>query len=194
MTKFLIVYDHPYIHSFNHAVLEKVVTKLTQQGDSYDVIDLYRDGFNPAYDAEELRLFHRGQTHDPLVRQYLTQLKTADALIVITPIWWNDLPGMLKGFIDKVMKEGPELTHVVTKTGVQGTLTNIRKGYVLTTSTSPTFYLRWACGNAIKKVFIHTTLKQLGIRHVKWSNCGGITNATAEKREGYLAKVSQMSF
>ncbi|ERL65956.1 hypothetical protein L248_2032 [Schleiferilactobacillus shenzhenensis LY-73] len=101
---------------------------------------------------------------------------------------------MLKGFVDKVMKEGPGLTHVVTKRGVQGTLTNIKKGYVLTTSTSPTFYLRFFCGNAIKKVFIDATLKQLGIHHVRWSNLGGITSATKEKRQKYLQSVSQMTF
>lgn len=194
MTQFLIIYTHPYDRSFNHAELDRVTAKLTEQGDPYQVIDLYHDGFNPAYDAEELRLFHSGQTHDPLVTQYLTQLKAADAVIFITPIWWNDLPGMLKGFIDKVMKEGAGLTHVVTKTGVKGTLTNIQKTYVLTTSTSPTFYLRFFCGNAIKKVFIRATLKQLGMQHVCWSNFGGITNASEEKRKDYLQKIVQMAF
>ncbi|MCT2907657.1 flavodoxin family protein [Schleiferilactobacillus harbinensis] len=194
MTQFLIIYTHPYDRSFNHAELDRVTAKLTEQGDPYQVIDLYHDGFNPAYDAEELRLFHSGQTHDPLVTQYLTQLKAADAVIFITPIWWNDLPGMLKGFIDKVMKEGAGLTHVVTKTGVKGTLTNIQKTYVLTTSTSPTFYLRFFCGNAVKQVFIGATLKQLGMQHVRWSNFGGITNAPEEKRKAYLEKVGQMAF
>ncbi|KLI75110.1 MULTISPECIES: NAD(P)H-dependent oxidoreductase [Lacticaseibacillus] len=194
MTKFLIIYTHPYNGSFNHAVLEKVQEKLQRQGDTTDVIDLYRDEFNPTYDAEELKLFHAGQTHDPLVTQYLQKIKAAEALIIITPIWWNDIPGMLKGFIDKVMKEGPGLTHVVTKRGVQGTLTNIKKGYILTTSTSPTLYLRFFCGNAVKKVLIGATLKQLGIRHVQWSNFGGITNSTEGQRRLYLQSIDKKAF
>ncbi|KRL96830.1 NAD(P)H-dependent oxidoreductase [Liquorilactobacillus satsumensis] len=194
MNKVLIVYCHPYNQSFNHAVLTAVKSNLEKQNCAYAVIDLYRDNFKPFYDAEELRLFHSGKTHDPLVTKYLTQLKNASGIIFITPIWWNSIPGMLKGFIDKVMKEGEGLSHIVTRTGIRGCLTNLKHAYVLTTSTSPTFYFKCFMGNGIQKIFINKTLKQIGVKHGTWLNCGGITNSTLAKRQRYLQRIESLPF
>ena len=191
MSKFAIVYCHPYDKSFNHAILLAVCQNLSNRAIGYTILDLYHDGFQPTYDQEELSLFHSGQTHDPLVKKYLNTLKEVDGLIIVTPVWWNDIPAMLKGFIDKVMKEGPGLSHVFTKRGVKGLLTNLKHVYVLTTSTSPTFYLRLFCGNALQGVFIKHTLRQLGIRRAHWQNFGNITHSSLKQRQKYLEYVTE---
>lgn len=194
MTTILIVYCHPYNQSFNHAVLDQVIYNLRSKKIPWHLIDLYGEQFNPIYDAKELELFHDGGTHDPQVTAYLHELRTADQLIIITPVWWNSVPAMLKGFIDKVMKEGPGLSHTVTKTGVKGELTNIQRAYVFTTSTSPTLYLKYFSGNAIKKIFINKTLKQLGIGHRTWVNFGGISSSTPVRRSNYLKAIAHYHF
>ena len=191
MTRTLIVYCHPYAGSFNHAVLETVEANLKRQQQRYQLIDLHADGFDPRYDAEELRLFHEGGTHDPLVVKYLELLRETHGLIVITPIWWNEIPGMLKGFVDKVMKEGEELSHVVTRTGIRGRLTNIAWARVYTTSTSPTWYYRLFMGDGVKRIFLNHTLRQLGVKHRRWRNFGGITGSTADRRQHYLSSLSR---
>lgn len=159
MNSFLIIYCHPYQKSLNHAVLQAVENNLSQKQIQYTIIDLYQEKFQPIYDLEELRLFHTGETHDPLVEKYLDLLKKAQGVIIITPIWWNSIPGMLKGFIDKVMKEGEGLSHTVSKMGIHGCLTNLTHAYVLTTSTSPTIYFKLFMGNSIKK---YSFLKHCG--------------------------------
>lgn len=194
MNNILIIYCHPYEESLNHAVLQSVKDNLTHRKIGYKIIDLYKDKFQPFYDLEELRLFHSGQTHDPLVKKYLQLLKNAQGIIIISPIWWNSIPGMLKGFIDKVMKEGEGLSHTVSKTGIHGCLTNLTHAYVLTTSTSPTLYFKLFMGNSIKRLFISKTLKQLGIKHGTWINFGGVTNSTSTKRKKYLQKIKNYQF
>lgn len=189
----LIVYCHPYNKSFNHAILERIEDNLKHRNKSYKVIDLYKDGFVPVYDLEEMRLFHTGETHDPLVKKYLNWLKETPEVIFITPFWWNGIPGMLKGFIDKVMKEGEGLSHTVTKTGIHGELTNIKHTFVFTTSTSPTFYLKLFLGNGIKRIFINKTLKQLGMQDRHWYNFGGVSNSSDDRREKYLKKVAKIN-
>ena len=188
----LIIYCHPYDKSFNHAVLENVGNNLRQNNKDYKLIDLYKDGFVPIYDLEEMRLFHTGQTHDPLVKKYLSWLKETPEVIFITPFWWNGIPGMLKGFIDKVMKEGQGLSHTVTKTGIHGELTNVKHTYVFTTSTSPTFYLKLFLGNGIKKIFVNKTLKQLGMQDRHWYNFGGVSTSVG-RRKKYLDKIAKMN-
>lgn len=189
----LIIYCHPYDKSFNHAVLENVENNLKQNNKDYKLIDLYKDGFVPIYDLEEMRLFHTGQTHDPLVKKYLSWLKETPEVIFITPFWWNGLPGMLKGFIDKVMKEGEGLSHTVTKTGIHGELTNVKHTYVFTTSTSPTFYLKLFLGNGIKRIFINKTLKQLGMQDCHWYNFGGVSTSSVDRHKKYLEKILKIN-
>ena len=189
----LIIYCHPYDKSFNHAVLENVENNLRQNNKDYKLIDLYKDGFVPIYDLEEMRLFHTGQTHDPLVKKYLSWLKETPEVIFITPFWWNGIPGMLKGFIDKVMKEGQGLSHTVTKTGIHGELTNVKHTYVFTTSTSPTFYLKLFLGNGIIKIFVNKTLKQLGMQDRHWYNFGGVSTSSVGRRKKYLDKIAKMN-
>lgn len=194
MSKYVIIYCHPYTKSFNHAILEKIIENLKLHHHKFEVIDLYKEEFNPVYSAPELKLYHTGGTLDPQVTRYLKFLRQATGVIFVTPLWWNSIPGMLKGFIDKVMKEGEGLSHTVTKTGIYGELTNIRHTYVFTTSTSPTFYVRLFLGNGIKKIFINKTLKQLGMKNKHWYNFGGISNSKSERREKYLAKIKQINF
>ncbi|MDM7642679.1 NAD(P)H-dependent oxidoreductase [Leuconostoc citreum] len=190
----LIIYCHPYQKSFNHAILDAVQQSLRQSNLNYQTIDLYADDFSPAYSTEELKLYHSGKTTDPLVEKYLKLLKTVHTVIIISPVWWNSVPGMLKGFIDKVMKEGENLSHTVTKLGVKGELRNIKRCYLITTSSSPTFYIRFFNGNGIKKIFLNQTLKQLGFQGRSWINLGMISTTTAEKRKKFLKSMQLKKF
>lgn len=190
MSRTLIIYCHPYDKSYNHAVMSRVIETLQARSEDYELIDLYADRFDPTYSAEELELYASGQTRDPLVSTYLAAVKRATRLVIIAPIWWNDIPATLKGFFDKVMKKGVDKAYTSTKFGLHGNLGTIRSAIILTTSTSPTFYLKIFCGNAIKRVFINATLKQLGITRVRWRNLGGITSSTESTRSDFLAKAA----
>ncbi|MGI5898370.1 MAG: NAD(P)H-dependent oxidoreductase [Christensenellales bacterium] len=185
----LIIYSHPYPGSFNHAILEKVKEALEAKGKPYEVIDLCADGFDPRYSVEELALFNKGGTLDPLVTAYQEKIKNADAMVVIAPVWWCDVPAVLKGFLDKVMKPG--FAYESTPVGIKGSLTHIKSVLAITTASSPTWYLRLFAGNAIKNVFLNTSMKQLGVAKRKWMNCGQITNITQEAREKFLEKVKE---
>lgn len=141
--KTLIIYAHLYDKSFNHAIFTKVQQILKARKEEFSAIDLYWDNFNPAYDARELSLFKAGKTSDPNVKKYQKLLKEANRLIFIFPVWWNDTPAIIKGFIDKVMKK--QFAYNVGATGVIGHLKNIQRVEVMTTSTSPTWYLKMFC-------------------------------------------------
>ncbi|KRL37870.1 NAD(P)H-dependent oxidoreductase [Liquorilactobacillus uvarum] len=188
MEQALIIYCHPYAKSFNHAILESIIAELNRRNVDYQVIDLYADHFSPVYTSEELALFSSGKTLDPQVLRYQEMLKKADRLIFVSPIWWNGIPGMLKGFIDKIMKK--KFAYLPTKTGISGQLTNIKTAKVFTTSTSPTWYLKLFCGNAINKAFVKTTLKQLGIKKTSWQNLGGIDSKSTKQLTAYLKNIA----
>ena len=183
----LIVYCHPYQGSFCHAVLEALTSKLSAAGTPYDVIDLHADEFDPTYSTEELSLFSRGGTVDPLVERYQKMLKAAGRLVLIAPVWWNGLPAQLKGWFDKVMKPGFAYTQ---KDGWTGLLTNIQEETVYTTSGNNTEALETQGGDAIRRALIGGTFVQLGFGPARWVNFGGLDDATPEQLRAYLEQVA----
>ena len=187
----LVVYCHPWEGSLNHAVLEALCRRLAREGESFEVIDLYADGFDPALSREELAGYSSGTVLDPLVERYQALVAQASRLVFVTPIWWNDVPAMLRGFIDKVMLAG--FSWEATGSGLLGTLTHIKSCDLFTTSAEPTEHLE----AALTSSFIEGTLAQLGIGGLgaeraanrRWHNFGLIDASTPEQRAAWLAEV-----
>ncbi len=101
----LILYAHPCDASFNHAVLEQVQRGLRDGNHSFRVIDLYKEGFDPAlkFGGERKR---SELASDWETARYREWIKEADRLILIYPVWWYGLPAILKGFFDRVFVSG----------------------------------------------------------------------------------------
>lgn len=183
----LIVYCHPYEMSLSAAVLTAVEAGLDRAGRSFGVCDLYADGFDPVLRAPDLALYGEGGTNDELVRRYQGQLSRARHLVLVAPVWWNDIPAMLKGWIDKVMLAG--FSWEATGHGLSGTLGRIIESVnVYTTSAEPTEHLR----ASIMATLMDGTFAQLGIERRSWHNFGGIDRSTPEDRKSWLAEVERI--
>ncbi|QII24788.1 flavodoxin family protein [Bacillus altitudinis] len=189
-----IVYAHPWDGSYNHAILTSITEKLETKKEPFQVIDLYKDGFNPVFTAEELKHFHKGETPYSLVKDYQEKLKQSTELVFIFPVWWWDLPAMLKGFIDKVMLSGFAFIEDQNTGTLKGLLTNIKKTTVISTSTTDKDYIESEAGNAIQSVFINRTLADLGLKNesTKWIHFSRVNLTTDEKRKQFLKEISQI--
>lgn len=187
-----IVYAHPWEGSYNHAILTAITKDLREKNQEFQVIDLYKDGFNPVYSAEELKLFSQGETTYPLVKEYQHQLNKTTELIFVFPIWWFDLPAILKGFIDKVMLFG--FGYLEDEEGnLTGLLTHITKTTIVTTSTAEQNFLENEGGNAIQGVFINRTLADIGIKNdlTKWIHFSRVNLTTDGDRKQFLDEIAQ---
>ncbi len=189
-----IVYAHPWDGSYNHAILTSITEKLETKREPFQVIDLYKDGFNPVFTAEELKHFHKGETPYSLVKDYQEKLKQSTELVFIFPVWWWDLPAMLKGFIDKVMLSGFAFIEDQNTGTLKGLLTNIKQTTVISTSTTDKEYIESEAGNAIQSVFINRTLADLGLKNesTKWIHFSRVNLTTDEKRKQFLKEISQI--
>ncbi len=182
-----IIYAHPWEESFNNAILQSVISALEIKGKEFNVIDLYKDNFNPVLSERDLSKFSAGETSDYKVVEYQQFISNSDELVFIFPVWWYDAPAILKGFIDKVMLK--DFAYKETKFGLKGLLTNIKRTTVITTSGGPTSYIKKY--NAVEKVFINSTLKSIGLKKVKWINFGSVGTVKNSKREKFLKKIEK---
>lgn len=98
----LIIFTHPDNEkSHNAAILKHVTSRLRSKFMGFEVIDLYADGFDPV-----LRLTKEDGGRTKLIGRYRAIIEKADRLIFISPVWWYNMPAMLKGFIDIIFSPG----------------------------------------------------------------------------------------
>ena len=185
-----IIFCHPWHGSFNKAILDAVTRELDKQEKEYHVIDLIKDGFNPVMAEGDLALYSKGQSSDPMVSLYQAALKETDELIFIFPIWWYNIPAILKGFIDKVMLKN--FAYIETPTSLKGMLTHIKRTTVFTTSEAPTIYINLMKGNPVRGTFFKGALKGIGLQNIRWYNSERTTTGSREKKEKYLSKVAKV--
>jgi NAD(P)H dehydrogenase (quinone) len=94
---------HPRPGSFNLALAATARQKLEAMGHKVLLHDLYKEGFDPVLGAPELA---RSYSLDGLVQIHCQQLAACDGLLIFHPDWWGQPPAMLKGWIDRVFRQG----------------------------------------------------------------------------------------
>lgn len=181
--KTTIVIAHPWKGSYNKAILAEITKHIP---DHY-LIDLYRDGFDPVMSEQDLALYSRGLSSDPLVAKYNEILDDTDRIIFIFPIWWYDMPAILRGFMDKVMLEGSAYR---TEADGLHAVRHIPRTLLFTTSMAPTEAIVEQFGDPINGTIISATFEMVGFHNAKWINFGGIEASTEAERKDFLANIA----
>ncbi len=99
----LVVYCHPNPNSFNAAVRDLVIDRLTRAGAEVRLADLYASGFHPVLSGPEWQGYLACPDNQSGVEAEVADLRWCDTLIFVYPTWWYGLPAMLKGWLDRVM-------------------------------------------------------------------------------------------
>ncbi|MDB1652956.1 NAD(P)H-dependent oxidoreductase [Enterococcus durans] len=189
--KTLIIYNHPYEGSYNHAILESVVKGITRAQGKYEVIDLDKENFHPVMTSADLLGFVKHQAVDPIAISYAEKIKEADHLVFIFPIWWEMMPALTKGFIDKVIYPG--LTYDYKENGISmvSLLPKLKATTVITTMNTPKIMYKLTYGNALKKALIKGTFKKSGMKNVNWISLNMVKMSKVEKRQKWLKNIEQ---
>lgn len=193
--KTVIIFDHPYTlsasrnephnRSYSAAVAQSTVDYLTIKGGEVDIIDLNKDGFDPVMHPEDLTAWRTRQSINAQVDDYFQRLMTADQIIFIFPIWWEVMPAMTKGFIDKVFSKNRMISTnprvVLPKNPV------IR---IFTIAGTPTLLYRLKYGNPIMKALSRGTFKKIGLKKIKWHNFNA-EDESPKKRQADLNQIQK---
>lgn len=100
----LVVVANPNQQSFSAAVVQRVLDGLIASGHTAEVVDLAAEGFDPRMTADDVAYFQGLQGPSPEVRKEQERIERADALIVVHPFYWWQMPALLKGWIDRVFQ------------------------------------------------------------------------------------------
>lgn len=132
--KHLIVTAHPAEASFTMALTRTYSDELEKLGHRQQTYDLYRMGFNPVLAAHELAPSGVNRVVSADVAQAQDDVRAADVVTVIYPLWWLSMPAMMKGFVDRVFARG--FAYEFRNGAVHGLLAG-KKAVLITLSGAP---------------------------------------------------------
>lgn len=188
--KVVIVFNHPYEGSFCNAILQSVSKGLKEANHEIDLIHLDKDNFNPVMTAADLKAFRDKKPIDIKVIEYEKRIKAADHLILIFPIWWELMPALMKGFVDKVIFPGVAYDYTNSNNTLMKPLwTNIKSVTMITTMNTPNWLYWLLFGNAIKKAMMLGTFWKMGYKNRKWISFNQVKMVSQEKREKWLHSI-----
>jgi putative NADPH-quinone reductase len=173
-----LILAHPDPSSLNHALARSIVEALEEQGVAVSVHDLYAEGFEPNLTAREIRTHVSG---DPAVEQHASELAVADGLVIVHPVWFDAPPAILKGWVDRVVREGTAFERS-EEGGFLGLL-RARAALLVTTANAP---YDPAAGDALDHFWKGFVLAAAGVPTVERLHLTPVIASDLATRRGWL--------
>lgn len=180
--KALIVLAHQKSEgSFCHALAQLSEETLRAAGWEVVLRDLYAEHFDPVLTQTELET-----TPEELagpIRADIEQVLAADLYVIIHPNWWGMPPAILKGWIDRVIRQG--FCYAFTADGPVRKLEG-RKGIVFTTANTPPEIEKEFNGDPLENLWKNIVFKTVGVDDFTRINFASVIMSTPDQRVGWL--------
>jgi putative NADPH-quinone reductase len=181
-----VLLGHQNQGSFCHAISGVAMDELKAAGHTVIYHDLYAEKFDPVLPHEEI-LCNSGP--DPVVKRHCEEILAADGYVVIHPNWWAMPPAILKGWLDRVLRQG--VAYEFTAQGVNGLLKG-RKAVVFTTSNTPREDELKLFGDPLENLWKTCVFDFCGVTDFYRRNFESIIMSTSEQRAEWLDEVRQI--
>jgi NAD(P)H dehydrogenase (quinone) len=189
--KVSIILGHPYEQSFNHAIAKTVSDTLL--GNRHDVYfhDLYAEGFNPVMSKEELST---DQSTDPLLIRHAREIREVDGIVVIHPNWWGQPPAILKGWVDRVLRQEVAYTFEPGDRGggLPIGLLRAKAGLILNTSNTPEEREISVFGDPLEKIWRSCIFAFCGVQTFDRIMFRVVADSTDDDRRKWLLQVEEL--
>ncbi len=186
--KVLVLFAHPVETSYQAALHTRVVESLKHAGHEVDDCDLYAEGFDPRLSREERLAYHDPDANRSAVAGYIERLQSADALVLVFPVWNFGYPAILKGFFDRVFLPG--VSFRLEDGQVVPALNNLKRTAAVVTYGGS----RWRAillGDAPRKQVTRVLRAQTLGAPQDYLALYDLNRASAQKRERFLERVQK---
>ena len=185
-----VIVGHPYKHSFNAAIAAAAAEALNERGHHVLFHDLYREQFNPVLSDTELV---SDVPEDTLTALHQQEIREADGIVIIHPNWWGQPPAIMKGWIDRVLRE--EVAYTFPKGdnggGVPIGLLKAKAALVFNTSNTPGERERDIFGDPLEHIWKDCVFGFCGVHDFERKMFRIIADSTPELRRKWLEEVKE---
>lgn len=176
----LVVVGHPRRGSLCEALARAYAEGAGAATDQVHVLHLADLAFAP----DVVMPSPRQQTSEPDLVEARTLIAWADHLVFVFPTWWGSMPGLLKGFLDRVLLPGFAFDE--REDGGFDPLLKGKSGHLVTTMDTPLWVYRWIYGSPGLNAMARATLGFCGVQPVRRTAFGPVKGSTAAQRRGWL--------
>jgi NAD(P)H dehydrogenase (quinone) len=169
--------------------METLGDELAQKGHAVRVRDLYESGFDPVLKAADFEELAQGRVSADIQPEQ-DELRWADQLILVFPIWWAGLPAILKGYIDRVFSYG--FAYLYTEEGPKGLLNEKKVMIVNTTGASNEQYQQLGMHDSFSKTIDLGIFQFCGMEVNGHHYFGAVPMVSDEERHAMLVQVEQL--
>lgn len=186
-----VILGHPYPQSFNHAIAATAQATLVTLGHTVFFHDLCEEGFDPLISKEELA---SGKPSDPLVLQHMQELREADGIIIVHPNWWGQPPAVLKGWVDRVLRNGVGYTFPEgdSGSGLPIGILPARTGLVFNTSNTSEERELQVFGDPLERIWKDCIFDFCGVKNFERRMYRIIADSSEADRAGWLAETAAL--
>ncbi|MDI9877822.1 NAD(P)H-dependent oxidoreductase [Flectobacillus sp. LYT7W] len=128
-----------------------------------------------------------GQAMPDDVKKYQEMITWADHLTVVYPMWWGQMPAMLKGFIDRVFSYG--FAFSISENGAEALLKGKTAKVYINTNTPTAVYEVTQMNTAQQRIIDDGVFGFCGI-DTEITFFGQVSSGTDELRKGYLETIA----
>jgi putative NADPH-quinone reductase len=178
--KIFVLIGHQRIGSFCHAIAATAIEELKAAGHEVIYHDLYAEKFDPILYQEEIP---RDAEIPPEIKRHIDEVLSADGYLVVHPNWWAMPPAILKGWIDRVIRQG--LMYKFGPNGLEGMLGG-RKAVVFTTSNTPREDELRLYGDPLENLWKTCIFGFCGLTDFTRRNFDSVIMSTPEQRDAWI--------
>jgi putative NADPH-quinone reductase len=131
---------------------------------------------------------------DALVLQHQEELKACDQLVIMHPNWWGQPPAVLKGWLDRVLRNGVAYQFGVRADGSKGMIgmLPVQKLTVFTTSNTPNEQEKNQWGDPLDAIWTKYVAGFCCFPEVQRINFSPVIASTPEIRERWIQEACSM--
>ncbi|WAZ26728.1 NAD(P)H oxidoreductase [Streptomyces cinnabarinus] len=103
----LVVVAHHRSDSLTAHTARRAAARLQAAGYRIDLLDLHAEGFDPRMNVEDQPDWgDREKAYSEEVHAHMRRILDADVVVAVFPVYWQSVPAVLKGWIDRVWNYG----------------------------------------------------------------------------------------
>jgi NAD(P)H dehydrogenase (quinone) len=179
--KILVILGHPNIDSFCGALFNNYIKGTKKTNAEVKTIIISNLKFDPIL----WKGYKEIQPLEPDLVNAQKLIKWANHIVIVYPIWWQSVPALFKGFIDRVFLPGFAFKYI---NGFPKGFLKGKTARLIVTSGGPKIYYT-IIGNSAIKMIKTGLLKFCGIKNIKTTFMGSMSKLSKEKGEYFLKKV-----
>jgi putative NADPH-quinone reductase len=188
-SKILIVVGHPLRQTLCESLAEQYARGAQDAGHHVTTVLLADVKFDPILREG----YRRVQKLEPDLEKIAQDLASCDHLALFFPLWCGDMPALLKGFIERILQPDLIARHN-TEGAMNWRLFSNKTAHIVMTMGMPASIYRFWYGAHALKLLKNNILKFIGIKPVRETLFGMVTDVPSKKHEAWLKQMYELGF